>query len=46
MTDRDPFAGLTDEELETAPTLDGGGRVWSEFWPLGPPDHFKVAERA
>ena len=46
MTDRGPFAGLTDEELETALTLDAGGQVWGELWPLGKLDYFKVAERA
>jgi citronellol/citronellal dehydrogenase len=25
-------------------TLDGGGQVWGEFWPLGKPEYFKVEE--
>jgi citronellol/citronellal dehydrogenase len=25
-------------------TVDGGGQVWGEFWPLGRPAHFRVED--
>lgn len=31
---------ITGTVLEVA----GGGQVWGEYWPLGKPDYFKVAQ--
>ncbi len=27
-------------------TVDGGGQIWGEFWPLGRPDYFKAEDHA
>jgi citronellol/citronellal dehydrogenase len=28
----------------TVLTVDGGGEMWGEFWPLGRPDYFRVED--
>jgi citronellol/citronellal dehydrogenase len=28
----------------TVLTVDGGGKMWGEFWPLGRPDYFRVED--